>query len=76
MAGQSVASLARQFEPFSATIYAWIRKSRKDVELDPKLSDKVHIMELEARYKQLQTNYAILKKATALFATESIPPRV
>ena len=76
MAGQSVASLARQFEPTSATIHAWIRKAREDGELDPKLSDKVRFKELEARYKQLQRDYAILKKATAFFAAESTPTLV
>jgi len=69
--GRSVASIVNDFGISEQTVYNWLSKV-KDRE-DP---DKAHIAELEAELKaekrknaDLEETVAILKKATAIFAT-------
>ena len=68
--GHSVASLAQQFEPTAATIHAWVREARAQDELDPALSDAARIKELEAKARELQMDFEILKRANFWFAMD------
>ena len=70
--GRSVASVAKDLGTSEQTIYRWLEQHK--VKQDP---EKVRIMELEAELKaanrrvaDLEESVTILKKATAIFATQ------
>ena len=70
--GRSVASVAKDLGTSEQTIYRWLEQHK--VKQNP---EKVQIMELEAELKaanrrvaDLEESVTILKKATAIFATQ------
>lgn len=69
--GRTVASIVKDFDISEQTVYNWLSKTK-----DQGNSDKARIAELEAELKaerrkttDLEETVAILKKATAIFAT-------
>ena len=71
--GQSVASVAKDVGVREQTIYRWLDQNKAQQQ-----PDKVRIMELEAQLKEskrrvgaLEESVTILKKATAIFATQN-----
>lgn len=69
--GRTVASIVKDFGISEQTVYNWLNKTNP-----PKDTDKARIAELEAELKaerkknaDLEESVAILKKATAIFAT-------
>ena len=72
--GRSITSLAREFEPSAATIHKWLATYREQVDIDdPSLSDDDRMQRLERENRRLKEDNAILKKAAAWFARESLP---
>ena len=69
--GHSVESLARSYEPSSATIHKWIADVQREAR-DRGLGDPDEYARMRARIQQLETDNAILKKAAAWFAKESL----
>ncbi len=70
--GRSVASVAKDVGVSEQTLYQWLDQDRTQQQ-----PDKVRIMELEAQLKEskrrvddLEETVTILKKATAIFATQ------
>jgi len=77
-AGRSVESLAREFEPCSATIHGWV----KQVEIDDGGRDddltseeRAELRRLRQEVKQLRQERDILSKAAAWFAQNDVTSR-
>lgn len=69
--GRTVTSIVKDFDISEQTVYNWLSKAK-----DQENPEKVRIAELEAELKaerrktaDLEETVAILKKATAIFAT-------
>ncbi len=73
-AGASVRSLARKYEPCSATIHQWKRQAAaaKHREFESTEDDESKIRRLERRNAQLEQENAFLKKAAAWFASDGV----
>lgn len=70
-AGRSVESLAREFEPCTATIHGWIKQSEADAgETRDALTseEREELRRLRRENKQLRQERDILSKAAAWFA--------
>ena len=78
-AGRSVSDLSREFGCAKSTLAEWVRQaelgspSRGEPEKSRSLSadERVELIELRRRLKQVQTERDILAKATAWFAVKS-----
>lgn len=69
--GHSIQSLARAYEPCAMTIRKWVDATRREMK-ERGLGDPDETARLHARIRQLETDNAILKKAAAWFAKESL----
>lgn len=69
--GQSVASLARDYEPSEATIHKWIVEAREE-EAGRTGRDVRDVEAVYAENRRLRRDVAILKKAAAWFAKDQI----
>tara|TARA_E500000178_G_C16355029_1_gene459176 strand:+ start:26 stop:337 length:312 start_codon:yes stop_codon:yes gene_type:complete len=74
-AGRSVESLAREFEPCTATIHGWIKQADFDGgHRDDGLTSTEHgeLRRLRRENRQLRTERDILSKAAAWFAQNDV----
>jgi transposase len=72
--GRSIKSLAREFEPSTATIRAWIKQADRDEgrrEDGLTTADREELVRLRREVRELKLERDILKKAAAWFAKES-----
>ena len=76
-AGRSVESLAREFEPCTATIHGWVRQAAADDGDSPELTsdEREELRRLRRENKQLRQEREILSKAAAWFAQNEVTSR-
>jgi len=77
-AGRSINSLAREFEPSSEAIRAWIKQAEADNGLRADVmstAERDELRRLRKENKQLRVEREILAKAAAWFARETVPPK-
>lgn len=73
-AGRTVESLAREFEPCTATIHGWIKQSEADAGERPDAltsEERDELRRLRRENKQLRQERDILSKAAAWFARDT-----
>lgn len=74
-AGRGPEELAREFEPSAEAIRKWVRQADADEGRRPELltsAEKEELKRLRKRVKQLEVERAILSKAAAWFAKETL----